>query len=108
MKTYFGIDIHKHGVKVEDIVMIPHEPIWQEVIILRDDIHYIPLPYWEKYARAYIKKNNLIFPKGEYVCEYTFGETTADKSNPKIIINSKEELEETRNVKLKDEDKSTL
>jgi len=110
-KSYFGIAVSDYGIKIEDISMIPFDEHWDTIATTHLGSKYLSTKDWESYAQAYIKKNNLIFPKGVYVCEYTFPEMTTYEShelnNIQIIINSKHYLDESRHIRVKNSNLDT-
>ena len=109
-KSYFGITIHKHGIKLDDIVMIPYDSYWDKASIEIDGIKYLDIITWKNYATQYIEQHNLIFADGLFTSTYTFGDTrngevVTDISN--ITINPAEPLEETRHILLSDDEAVT-
>lgn len=105
-KTYFGITVHEHGIKVEDIDMIPYDKNWDKDSEEINGVQYLDQTIWEIYATQYIHAHNITFPQGKYTATYIFAEEIplSDKEHPNIIINSKEILEETRHILRQDTD----
>ena len=62
-KTYFGIDIHRYGVKVDDLEKLPffdtfvkyHE---DKIFLTNGEDQYVPVIDWESFCYDYVMHGN--------------------------------------------------
>jgi len=62
-KTYFGVDIHRYGVKVDDLDKLPffdtfvtyHE---DKIFLTNGEEQYVPVIDWESFCYDYVMHGN--------------------------------------------------